>query len=469
MSTIEKKPPSTNQQRVNRKAFHPIYKQIEQALNTKNPPYTVSLSGGIDSTALLYMMANMYPVEQLKILYVNHNLRPNKELQKEMSLIQYHGETLGIPVCIQTVEEGAISTLCEANTLSPEEGARVVRYEIFQNHIQTYGGCILLGHTEDDQIETLIHRFFQGAGVDGLCGIAEEREYIVRPLLSVQKVELEQFLRSHNISWSEDSTNREDLYLRNLMRHHLMPQLDTIFPGYQKALLQGRRKMIDLREEVLLHEELFPQIEELEGGGVTVQLSAFSNLTRWGKFRMLCAMWNHQKSLGKGELSYQSTLPILHNDFSQDGMLYGAQGTLWEWKKGLLFLSKLVAPSVKKGYFNIVQTRRTSLFDQYYLELYSGSPEKGEIWLPTSVASEPLVVRSYLSGDTIDLIGGNKRIKELYNQWSVPIDRRWEIPLLVDSRGVIGVFGKPFGYVNRVSKRMVNDEKHPIVAVVRKE
>ncbi len=469
MSIIEKKAPNTDKQRTRQRSLYTIYQQIEAALSTKKPPYTISLSGGIDSTALLYVMATFYPADKLKILYVNHNLRPKDELEKEISLIRYHGKTLGIPVCIKAVEVGAIDALCRSNTLSPEEGARVVRYEIFQSHIQCHGGCILLGHTEDDQIETLIHRFFQGSGIDGLCGIAEEREYIVRPLLSVQKTELEQFLRSKNISWSEDSTNTEDLYLRNLMRHHLMPQLDRIFPGYKKALLQGRRKMIDLREEMLLHDESLPQVEVLDNDTVAVNLSIFSSLTSWGKFRTLCFMWNHQKSLGKRELPYQSILPILQNDFSQDGILYGAQGTLWKWKKGLLFLSQLVAPSVKKGYFNRVQIGRVSLFDQYYLELSSGIPQKGEIWLPSDIEGEPLVVRSYLAGDMIDLIGGNKRVKELYNEWSVPIDRRWEIPLLVDSLGVIGVFGKPFGYVNRISKRMVNNEKHPIIAVVRKE
>ncbi len=469
MSIIEKKPHNSNKPGVIPKNIYGLHQHIKKALATKKTPYTIAVSGGIDSTALLYLMGSLFSQDQLKILYVNHNLRSKEELQKEMSLIQYHGDRLDISVHIQTVEEGGIDALCVSNALSPEEGARTVRYEMFQSHVDQYGGCILLGHTEDDQIETLIHRFFQGAGVDGLCGIAAEREYIVRPLLSVQKIELEQFLRAHNISWSEDSTNREDLYLRNQMRHHLIPLLRNIFPGYQKALLQGRHKMQDVREEMLFHENLLPQVEVLEHGSVSVSLGSFSNLTRWGKFRTLCTMWNHQKSLGKGELSYQSMVPILQNDFSQDGMLYGAQGTLWEWKKGLLFLSKLVAPSVKKGYFNRVQAGRTSLFDQYYLELSSGNPQKGEIWLPSDIVGEPLVVRSYLSGDTIDLIGGNKRIKELYNQWSVPVDRRWEIPLLVDSYGIIGVFGKPFGYVNRVSKRMVNDEKHPVVAVVRKE
>ncbi len=468
MSTIEKKHHSIKDQGVDQKFLYTIHQHIDKILSKQNPPYTISCSGGIDSTALLHLMAILYDPDQLKILYVNHNLRSDGELKQEISLIQSYGASLGIPVYIETVEIGAIDTLCKQEKMSPEEGARYYRYALFQKHIDTHGGAILLGHTEDDQIETVIHRFFQGAGVEGLCGIAEERGYIVRPLLGVSKCELRQFLLSQQVSWSEDSTNKEDLYLRNRMRNHLIPELERVFPGYKRALLQGRQKMLDLQEECSRWDGMLPTVEVYKDS-VAVEVESFLGLSRWGKFRLLCTIWNHPKSWGKGELSYQSILPLLRNDFSQDGVLYGSQSTLWEWKKGLLFLSKLVAPSVKKGYFNRVQSRKTPLFGQYCLELYSGAPQKGEIWLPPCVGETPLVVRSYLSGDTIDLVDGTKHIKELYNHWSVPVDRRWEIPLLVDTHGVIAVLGKPFGYVNRVSKRMVYNEKQPIIAVVRKE
>lgn len=458
-----------------------LKKKLSHIEPTPGAPFTVACSGGIDSTALLYLLAEIYatenyPPESLRLLYVNHNLRSREELFLEKASIRAHGKHLGVAVHMVTIPRGAIDKACARRGWSIEESARNFRHKIFSNYLEKRGGYLLLAHTEDDQIETLVQRFFQGNGPIGMRGIAFRRDNLLRPLLGVDKKSLESYLIGKGISWSEDSSNGEDRYLRNRMRQYLLPVIEESFPGFRKALLRGRERMEDgvaaLKEGVSLPEVRCRREDAGEGEGVrnpSLELAEFLSLNRWYRFMALCKMWNHPDSLGRGELSYQSVLPLLQEQLPPSGRVStGVQGC-WRWEKGELFLEKQVAPYAKKGYFNTVQFPRTALFLKHTLELREGEVSEGALWLPPDVLQSQMVVRSYQDGDAISLRGGRKLIKELFNQWGVPLELRWQIPLLVDKSGIIAVLGRPFGFSDRVAKHMVYKAQYAVIPVVRKE
>lgn len=443
---------------------------------TKEHPFTVALSGGIDSTALLYLLAGQYQPEALRILYVNHRLRPDAELTAEIALIKQHGKGLGVPVHIVTLGPGVIRAACKQHGWSLEESARNIRHRLFQRHLTKHGGYMLLAHTLDDNIETLVQRFFQGSGLKGLCGIAFQRQRLLRPLLSVPKSSLRAYLEEQHITWSEDSTNSGNDHMRNRIRHVLIPAIEQVFPGFRKALLSGRHKMEHAVSA--LYEAYQPLALSVSGDNdqlsqkplrVGVNLAEFAALHPWYRFAVLCDMWNHPKSIGQGKLSYATVLPLLHKPLSERGALFSGHKGCFRWEKGWLFLQEQVAHSLKKGYFSIIHGTKTALFQDYVLSIQRGVPQEGALWFPPRVLEQQLVVRSYQDGDTILLKEGRKLIKELFNQWSVPTDMRWCIPLIADSTGIIGVMGKAFGFTDRVAKDMFYKGQHAVIPVVRKE
>ena len=102
-----------------------------------------------------------------------------------------------------------------------EQNARRARLAFFRS----LGATVALGHTRDDQAETVLFRFLRGSGLAGLSGIAPTSNGIVRPLLDITRAEIEQYLRERNIPWREDATNQDLTFARNRIRHELLPQL----------------------------------------------------------------------------------------------------------------------------------------------------------------------------------------------------------------------------------------------------
>ncbi|AHH10985.1 TRNA(Ile)-lysidine synthetase TilS [Borrelia coriaceae ATCC 43381] len=132
--------------------------------------------------------------------------------------------------------------------MSIEELARKYRYDALLKSLKENGASyIALAHNQNDQFETLVMRFFQGSFLDGFSGIPIINGKIIRPLLEVSRADIEKFLSLNNIVCSVDSTNNEDLYLRNRIRNNLMPVIGKIFKGYEKGL----RRIADFSSELV--------------------------------------------------------------------------------------------------------------------------------------------------------------------------------------------------------------------------
>lgn len=139
--------------------------------------------------------------------------------------------------------EGAVFALAKTRGRGEEDAARVLRYREFDRIARQSGvRWICTGHTRNDQLETLLMRTLQGSPVGAKRGIAPISGRIMRPLLGVDRRDLEKWLRARGYSWREDHTNREERYLRNRIRFRLVPVLDASFAGWARGMLAGARK-----------------------------------------------------------------------------------------------------------------------------------------------------------------------------------------------------------------------------------
>ena len=181
-----------------------------------------AVSGGADSVCMLLLLHEMAAELGIQVFafHMNHGIR-GEEADRDEQFVAELCKQLSIPLTIvhEKVEEYAAE-----HGLSGEEAGRILRYQHLGETAEKYQCAkIAVAHHEDDDAETVLLNLFRGSGLAGLSGIRPVRENIIRPLLCVSRKEIEGYLKEQEISWCEDSTNKENDYTRNKIRNELLP------------------------------------------------------------------------------------------------------------------------------------------------------------------------------------------------------------------------------------------------------
>lgn len=187
------------------------------------------VSGGADSVCLLFMLLAIREKVpfHLAVAHVNHGLR--KEAAMEAAYVHELCENRGIPFYLK---EADMAGYAREASLSEEEAGRQIRYAFFREILILEGTRhqteeakwkIAVAHNRNDRAETMLFHLFRGTGLAGLCGIPAVNGRIIRPLLCLDRQEIEAYLKNEKIRYYTDSTNQEDHYARNRIRHHILP------------------------------------------------------------------------------------------------------------------------------------------------------------------------------------------------------------------------------------------------------
>ena len=195
----------------------------------------VGVSGGSDSVGLLWLLAAEAPGRgwSITVGHIDHGLRA--ESADDARWVRSLADARGLPCLVLQARPGAAGP---GRGRSPEEQARRLRRQGLRRLARRCeADWIVLGHTRDDQAETVLLHLLRGSGLRGLAGIAERRGPWLRPLLEITREDLRALLRDAGQTWLEDPTNREERFLRNRIRHRLLPILRTEFqPGIDTVL-----------------------------------------------------------------------------------------------------------------------------------------------------------------------------------------------------------------------------------------
>jgi tRNA(Ile)-lysidine synthase len=197
----------------------------------------VAVSGGPDSVCLLHVLRELN-IQVVAIAHLNHKLR-GADSDEDERFVAAMARELALDFY------GGIANIRGGNL---EQTARRARREFFHDLIQRgLADRIALGHTRDDQAETVLFRMLRGSGLAGLAGILPvTAEGLIRPLLDVTRSQVETFLRERGIRWREDASNREPRFARNRIRHQLMPSLKQ---GWNPRLTEALAHLADLAYE----------------------------------------------------------------------------------------------------------------------------------------------------------------------------------------------------------------------------
>lgn len=253
--------------------MHPLERKIERLIRSQHlfdcgDRLVIGVSAGPDSMALLHLLAALAPAWSWSLLavYVDHGLRP-AETGKELALVRQAAKRLGTDFVSERVD---VRGEARARGLSLEHGGRLLRYGVFERLAGTAGTAkIVVAHTADEQAEEVLLRLIRGTGRKGLAGMATMRDNrVVRPLLTIVKQDLLDYLVDRNISFAVDSSNRDRRYLRNRVRLDLLPHLAHRYnPNIGETLRQTAEILQD--EEAYLAEvarQAWSAVVKCEGG-----------------------------------------------------------------------------------------------------------------------------------------------------------------------------------------------------------
>src|SRR5437868_8474381 len=201
----------------------------------------VAVSGGADSLCLLHVLNRLcgsdpdarYPAVRLHVAHLNHKLRGEASYQ-DAAIIARLADSWGLPATIGEID---VPALAHQEGRSLEDAARTARYRFLREVAQ--GQLIAVAHHADDQVETLLLHWLRGEGLAGMVGMLPRQQDIIRPLLGVTHAETVAYCQQHGLVPLEDVSNTDPRFLRNRIRHELLPLLESMNPGIRSTLLRN--------------------------------------------------------------------------------------------------------------------------------------------------------------------------------------------------------------------------------------
>ena len=374
----------------------------EQNLIQKGDTIVCAVSGGSDSIALLWALYLLKEEWQLDLsaVHFNHHLQP-EEPDEDERFVRDFCAGYGIPLYVG-------SQYVVAGEKGLEAAARDARYAYFA----TLPGKIATAHTADDNAETVLMHLVRGTGLKGLGGIAPKRGNLIRPLLSVTRKDVEDFLAEYSLPHREDSLNATDLFLRNRLRHHVMPLLKEENPRFSQNL---SAMALRLRQD---EEALTAQAADHNPISIAALRSECSAVRARVLERFL-------KESGIPEPEAQ------HIELAESLVFSGNPSARGNFPGGIVVSRNYDTLEVLRqqtgSQWKAVCTAATQIINTH------------EIFTVHTVGD--VRIRFRRSGDAIRLSGGTKSLKKLFIDRKIPAKERDLIPVIYDDAGIIGVYG----------------------------
>ena len=399
-----------------------------------------AVSGGADSVYLLVRLAELgYTVAAA---HYNHGLR-GAESDRDEGFVRKLCQERGVPL---TVEKGDVAALAAREHMGIEEAARRARYDFLYRTADALGAAVIAtAHTANDNAETLLLNLARGAGLKGMGGIPPVRDRIVRPMLGVCREQVEQYLQSRGIGYVVDSTNADESYARNRIRHSVVPALESVNPAFIQAA--GRAAALARRDEQYLA-GLARQFLAEHSDGRWVDAHALAELPWPVASRAVRMMAGRE--LGEGHVADvldaarkggAVDVPGLRIARTGDRLLFGVPARQPLPERTLAVPG--VTPLPEAG-LTVICTKLTAcpqvVHKSYNIFYFQCENICGSI----SVAGRR-------PGDSFRPAGRGctKTLKQLFQQAGVPPWERDSLPVLRDEAGILAVYG--VGTAERVS------------------
>ena len=441
----------------------------EYNLIEENDNIVIGVSGGPDSMALLYVLLDIRHLIyfNIYIAHVNHGVR-GEEAKDDQLFVEKISKELNLPYYTKNVD---MIQYGKEKGISSEEAGRELRYGFFREILGLHGGGkIAVAHNMNDQAETLLMRFMRGTGIDGLKGMELIAGDIIRPILGIDRKEIETYIEYNNIETVLDKTNLMPIYSRNKVRLELIPYIEEHFNPNIINTLWRMSKISSLDSKFL--EDYSKKkyniiVKKQDKHSIILDGDKFGDEDRAIQQRIIriCILKIDGSLQGISEAQISGVLNLF---------------LLSETGKSIDLSNDIVA---KTSYEDLIIEKRREREENSYLynlslsginnfellgysfdievlyrdENFVMDKNKNTRYFDLDKVEGDLKVRNRLNGDKFVPFGmkGTKKLKDYFIDEKVPKDLRDSIPLVVDNRDIIWVVG----YRTNEMYKLTNDTK----------
>lgn len=405
---------------------------IQNLIFLKGKKLLLATSGGIDSMVMadLFLKNNF----EIAIAHCNFQLRGLESFEDQRFIEDFAGKN-NIPVFITQFDTNAFA---EDYKLSTQVAARELRYNWFYELLETKNyDYILTAHHADDNLETFLINLSRGTGIEGLTGIPRQNEKIIRPLLDFSRNEIEKYAKDNRIEWREDSSNASDKYLRNKIRHDLVPVLKELNPDFLKAFQKTQgylQQTHTMAEDAAIM--VYQQVAQEANDEIHFNLKKLKKLPNYHSYLY---QWLHEFGFSAWEDIYALTE-------SQSGRQVLAREFRLVKNRDFLILSPLKFQDPNEEY--LIDANQKDVNFPIKLSISEADSisdvPNNAIFVDAQKLQFPLVLRRWNEGDIFQpfgMDGKSKKVSKLFKDEKLSLTEKENTWLLCSGNQIVWVVG----------------------------
>lgn len=415
---------------------------------SSNSRILAAVSGGMDSVAMLHLLKSAGV--DTGVAHVNFCLR-GEESDTDEVFVQRLAAKYGFRFYCKRFDTARVA---ENENISIQMAARKLRYSWFEEIRIQYGyDRIATAHNMDDQIETFFINLLRGTGISGIKGIPPESGYIIRPMLAFYRNEIEEYIKEHRLEYREDSSNSEIDYLRNRIRHQLIPMIEEMQPGFRKVMA-GNLEHFSQAEELLREfiKDFTSQLLLPEPDGLNISIDRLSE----SRFPLLL-LHEILKDYGFGS---PQILQIWHSLQAQSGkQFFSATHRLIRDRNTLIVQSlsaiehQCIEFEINEGTAEILNPIHLQIHQNLRGFDFHPTADPHKAFLDADTIRFPLKIRKWKKGDRFKPLGmqGQMKLSDFFTANKFSIAEKENTWLLTDARNqIVWIIGHRISEVNRI-------------------
>ncbi|MGM8363608.1 tRNA lysidine(34) synthetase TilS [Flavobacterium sp. ARAG 55.4] len=367
----------------------------------ENSKLLLAVSGGIDSMVLVHLLHQLK--YSIGLCHCNFQLR-GLESFGDQDFIRQYADANEIPLFLTQFDTEAFANDYK---LSTQIAARELRYNWFYELLETENyDYILTAHHADDNIETFLINLSRGTGLEGLIGIPARNNKIIRPLLPFTRAEIDHYAKENTIQWREDSSNASDKYLRNKIRHHLVPLLKELNPKFIDSFQKTQSYLKESQElvedaSIMVYQQVAKEDEEMI-------IFDLKQLLRLPNYKSYLYQWLHEF----GFTAWEDVYALVE---SQSGkQVFSPHYRLLKDRESLILSALLID---KPEQFFFVEKNVTEVNIPLNLAFCKvddiSAASNSVIFVDEDKLVYPLVLKKWEEGDSFQPFGMNGKSKKL--------------------------------------------------------
>ncbi len=400
----------------------------------------VAVSGGIDSVALTHLLHTAG--YRFSMVHCNFGLR-GEESEADEVFVQQLAAKYGVALFHKYLN---VSYIAQKEQQSIQLAARTMRYHWFDLLLKQYHyQYVLTAHHQNDTLETVLYNLTKGTGIAGLHGIKPQQGNLVRPLLFATKQEIQDYVKQHQLTWREDSSNQSSKYSRNLIRNEVVPLLKRINPNLEQTM-QNTIERIAAVERIFEAEIQKLRLRVLRGGEnpqtpVYIDLSLLKT-----ENELVVKLYELLKSY---HFNYVQTQQLIDTLYKPAGRSFESS-THWLVKDRNQLV---ITPKIERDTTVLQLSEDTQYAVNPYFALHTKqfaynpaeelNKQAAVAWLDKSKLTFPLVARLWQEGDKFQPLGmrGMKKISDFLTDKKIPLNLKSTIWVLCSGEQIVWVIG----------------------------